>query len=185
MPNMGKSRYFWSILLVSLALLGIGWIAVSKEPVNQSDELTDLGEAPIAGYLAPQFTLSSTLDDEISLADYRGQPVVLNFWASWCPPCREEVPHFQDASVKYNGKAAILGIDQGEPLSIVADFGSTFSLSYPLLLDQDGVVNRKYGVVALPTTVFVDANGVIREVYTGIVNRAVLEDRIERLLAER
>jgi thiol-disulfide isomerase/thioredoxin len=118
------------------------------------------------------------------LADYRGQPVVINFWASWCPPCRAEVPHFQDASLKYNGQAAILGIDQGEPLPIVADFASAFRLSYPLLLDQDNAVNRQYGVAALPTTVFVDANGVVSEVYTGIINGAVLEDRIERLLAE-
>lgn len=182
---MGKSRYFWSILLVSLALLGIGWIAASKEPANPDIGPSDLVEAPIAGYLAPQFTLSSTLGEEITLADYRGRPVVLNFWATWCPPCRAEVPHFQDASVKYNGQAAILGIDQGEPLQVVADFASTFSLSYPLLLDQDNVVNRQYGVAALPTTIFVDADGLIREVYTGIVNRAVLEDRIERLLAEQ
>lgn len=181
---MGISRYFWSILLLSLALLGIGWIAVSKEPANQDIELSDLVEAPIAGYLAPQFTLSSTLGEEMALADYRGQPVVLNFWASWCPPCRAEVPHFQDASLKYNGQAVILGIDQGEPLPIVADFASAFRLSYPLLLDQDSAVNRQYGVAALPTTVFVDANGVVSEVYTGIVNGAVLEDRIERLLAE-
>ena len=181
---MGNSRYFWSILLLSLALLGIGWIAVSKEPANHDIDLSDLVEAPIVGYLGPQFTLSSTLGEEMALADYRGQPVVLNFWASWCPPCRAEVPHFQDASLKYNGQAAILGIDQGEPLPIVADFASAFRLSYPLLLDQDNAVNRQYGVAALPTTVFVDANGVVSEVYTGIINGAVLEDRIERLLAE-
>jgi peroxiredoxin len=185
MTLMGKSRYFWSILLVSLALLGVGWIAVSKEPANPDLESSDLVEAPIAGYRAPQFTLSSTLGEEISLADYRGQPVVLNFWATWCPPCRAEVPHFQDASVKYNGQATILGIDQGEPLPIVADFASSFSLSYPLLLDPDSAVNRQYGVAALPTTVFVDSNGLVQEVYTGIVNKAVLEDRIERLLADR
>lgn len=185
MPKMGNSRLSWSILLMSLALLGIGWIAVSKEPINQGVESSDLKEAPIAGYLAPQFTLSSTLGEEIALADYLGQPVVLNFWATWCPPCRAEVPHFQDASVKYNGQAAIIGIDQGEPLPIVADFASTFNLTYPLLLDQDSAVNRQYGIAALPTTVFVDANGVIREVYTGIVNGAVLEDRIERLLVEK
>jgi cytochrome c biogenesis protein CcmG/thiol:disulfide interchange protein DsbE len=185
MPYMRKSRYFWSIFLVGLALLGVGWIANSKEPADPSLESSELVEAPIAGYLAPQFTLNSTQSEEITLADYRGQPVVLNFWATWCPPCRAEVPHFQDASVKYNGQATILGIDQGEPLPIIADFASTFNLSYPLLLDQDGAVNRQYGVAALPTTVFVDANGIVREVYTGIVTGAVLEDRIERLLVEK
>lgn len=140
-------------------------------------------EAPIAGYIAPQFTLTSTVGEEIALADYLGQPVVLNFWATWCPPCRAEMPHFQAASVKYNGQAMILGVDQGEPASIVSDFGSALNISYPLLVDQDNSVNRSYGVSALPTTVLIDSKGVVAEVITGIVNQAVLEDRIERLIA--
>lgn len=181
---MLNSRFGWAILLVGLALLGGAWILVSQEPIIQHGGATELTEAPIAGYLAPEFALSSTIGEEVKLSDHRGRPVVLNFWASWCPPCRAEIPHFQEANVKYNGRAVILGVDQGEPLTVVADFGSAFGVSYPLLLDGDNTVNRKYNIVALPTTVFVDANGVVREVYTGIVNRAVLEDRIERLLEE-
>ena len=67
---------------------------------------------------------------------------------------------------------------------MVTDFANSFALSYPLLLDQDNSVNREYGVSALPTTVFVDAQGIVREVYTGIINGAVLQDRIENLLDE-
>lgn len=158
---------------------------MNQEPVIGSVESSELTEAPIAGYRAPEFKLEGTLGQEVSLADFRGQPVILNFWATWCPPCRAEVPHFEDASRKYNGQAVILGIDQGEPRSIVADFGSTFGLSYPLLLDPSNAVNLKYGIAALPTTVFVGSDGIIREVYTGIVNRAVLQERIERMLAEK
>ena len=181
---MMKSRFSWVLILVALTLLGISWIAISRDQTGGNAEKAGLTEAPIAGYLAPKFTLSSTIGEELSLSDYTGRPVVLNFWATWCPPCRAEVPHFQDASVKYNGQAVIIGVDQGELLPVVADFGTSFNVSYPLLLDQDSAVNRKYGVAALPTTVFVDADGVVREVYTGIINNAVLEDRIERLLAE-
>jgi len=181
---MLKSRFAWAILLVGIALLGFGWIAMSQESAVELAETEGLTEAPIAGYLAPQFTLNTTAGEEVNLIDYRGQPVVLNFWATWCPPCRAEVPHFQESSIKYNGQAVILGVDQGEPDSIVRDFGASFGLSYPLLLDQDSAVNRQYGVAALPTTIFVDSNGIVREVFTGIINRAVLEERIERLLAE-
>lgn len=181
---MLKSRFSWTILLVGLALLGIGWIAVTQEYSNQISNNSELVEAPIPGYLAPKFSLISTTGEEVNLADYHGRPVVLNFWATWCPPCRAEVPHFQSASVKYNGQAIVLGIDQGEPLSIVADFGTSFGLSYPLLIDENSEVNRQFGVVALPTTIFVDADGIVREVYTGLVNKAVLEDRIDRLLME-
>jgi peroxiredoxin len=181
---MTKSRYFWSIMIVAVVLVGIGWIAISQEPVTAIEPGSGLTEAPIPGYLAPNFVLYTTLGEEVTMDDYLGRPVVLNFWATWCPPCRAEVPHFQEASVKYNGKATIVGIDQGEPSSVVTDFANSFALSYPLLLDQDNSVNRQYGVTALPTTVFVDAQGVVREVYTGIINGAVLQDRIENLLNE-
>ena len=86
--------------------------------------------------------------------------------------------------MKYNGQAVVLGIDQGEPLSVVGAFGAALGISYPLLLDSDNAVSQQYGVTALPKTFFIDGDGVIREVFTGIVNRAVLQDRIEKLLAE-
>lgn len=181
---MLKSRFEWVILIVGIALLGSGWIAYSQEPAEIAFDAAGLTEAPIAGYLAPGFTLTSMQGEEISLADYQGKPVVLNFWATWCPPCRAEIPHFQDAAVKYNGQAVIVGVDQGEPLSLVSDFANQFGVTYPMLLDPDNDVNRQYQVRALPTTLFIDANGVVREVFTGIINGAVLEDRIEQLLRD-
>ena len=74
--------------------------------------------------------------------------------------------------------------DVADPLSLVSDFAAQFSLTYPMLLDPDNDVNRQYRGLALPTTVFIDANGVVREVFTGIINGAVLEDRIDQLLQE-
>ncbi|MDX1615001.1 MAG: TlpA disulfide reductase family protein [Candidatus Promineifilaceae bacterium] len=181
---MLRSRYSWAVLLVGLALLGGAWIAVSQEPAATVMEADGLVEAPAAGYLAPAFTLTSTMGEQVALSDFRGQPVVLNFWATWCPPCRAEMPQFQQVSVRYRGQATILGIDQGEPQSLVTDFANSIGVTYPLLLDSDNAVSRQYDVNALPKTLFVDSDGVIREIYTGIINRAVLEDRIERLLAE-
>jgi cytochrome c biogenesis protein CcmG/thiol:disulfide interchange protein DsbE len=181
---MLKSRFGWTLILVGVAVLGLGWIGYSRE-----QEATPIGdqyltEAPMAGYLAPGFSLTNTLGDEVSLADFRGQTVVLNFWATWCPPCRAEMPEFQNASVKYNGQAIILGIDQGEPSSVVSDFGSALGISYPLLLDQTSVVSRAYNVTALPTSFFIDRQGVVREVVTGMVSKAVLQDRIDRLISD-
>ena len=181
---MFRSKFGWSIILIVTALLGVAWISNSRVDTEHDNAQEGIAEAPIPGYAAPDFTLSTTLGKSVSLSDFRGKPVVLNFWATWCPPCRAEIPHFQDSSVKYGDSAIILGIDQGEPQQIVADFTSSFGVTYPVLLDTDSAVNREYSVRALPTTIFVDADGVVREVYSGIVNRAVLEDRIEKLLAE-
>lgn len=173
--------------MVVATLLGTAWIVVSREPVQQSGPIT-LTEAPIVGYRAPDFTLQTPLGETVTLSDVMarsgGQPVVLNFWASWCGPCRVEMPDLQRAAMKYNGRAAIIGVNQGEDPATVTDFGNEFAITYPLLVDQDNDVNRTYNVNSLPTTIFIDAGGVVREVNVGILTQAVLEDRIENLLAE-
>ena len=162
---------------------------MSQQSVTSSGAIT-LTEAPHVGQLAPDFTLVTAQGEAVTLSEIvdrnsaQGVPVVLNFWASWCGPCRVEFPHFQSASLKYNGKAAFIGVNQGESASTIADFGAEFGISYPLLVDQDNAINQTYLVNSLPTTVFIDANGVVREVQIGIITQAVLEDRIENMLAE-
>lgn len=170
-----------------VALLGSAWIVVSRDSTLESGPTT-LTEAPIVGHLAPGFTLMNAVGQPVALSDFvnrsdgQSRPVVLNFWASWCAPCRIEMPHFQNASRKYNGRAAIIGVNQAESTEVVSDFGNEFGISYLLLVDADNTVNRLYNVTGLPTTIFIDADGVVREVVVGTVSQAVLEDRIERLL---
>jgi cytochrome c biogenesis protein CcmG, thiol:disulfide interchange protein DsbE len=180
---MLRSRFEWAVWLVVAALLGGGWILLSKEEVREARTLT-LTEAPIVGYLAPDFTLENLLGQAHTLSDYRGQPVVLNFWATWCPPCRVEMPYFDRAQMKYNGRSTILGVNQGEFSSTVRDFQARQPVRYPLLLDSNNDVSLRYNVNSLPTTIFIDADGVVQEVIIGIISQAVLEARIESLLRE-
>jgi thiol-disulfide isomerase/thioredoxin len=174
---------------MTTALLGVAWIFMSREPVSQQTGIT-LIEAPIVGHLAPDFTLANTTGQAFALSDYvsqssrPGRPVVLNFWATWCAPCRLEMPSLQNISVKYNGRIAILGINQAESAPMITDFAAGMGLTYPLLVDQDNQVNQLYDVVSLPTTLFIDGRGIVREVVIGIMSQAVIEDRVERLLAE-
>jgi peroxiredoxin len=180
---MLKNRFEWIIWIVVAALLGGAWIFVSKEEIKEPDILT-LTEAPIVGHLAPDFTLQTAVGESYTLSDFRGQPVVLNFWASWCGPCRVEMPFFERTQLKYNGQAAVIGVNQGEAAETLQEFGVRQNISYPLLVDDDNTVNLSYNVVSLPTTIFIDADGVVEEVIVGIVNQAVLEDRIEGMIAE-
>ena len=147
-----------------------------------------LTEAPIVGYLAPDFTLQTAVGQTITLSETTsgaaGQPVVLNFWASWCPPCRVEMPTLQQTSVQYNGRIAFIGVNQGENGQTITEFGNEFGVTYPLLVDQDYRVNRLYQVNGLPTTIFIDRNGIVREVIIGVLSEAVLQSRVESLLAE-
>ena len=174
-------------LLLLLAILGGVWILLSREPVQESQNF--LTEAPLVGHLAPDFALPTPDGEMIALADYvnredGGQPVVLNFWASWCGPCRIETPYFQTLSRRYEGQVAFLGVNQGESLDTITDFAASYGLSYPLLYDPDNSVNDAYHVFNLPTTIFIDGEGVIREVYVGAISQAVLQDRVNRLLGE-
>jgi len=184
---MLNSRYERTVVWLALALLGGGWVIVSKAPATRS-QAGVLVEAPIADHLAPDFTLNTPIGESVSLTDLvdrqgdGGRPVVLNFWASWCGPCRVETPELQNASLKYGNRVAILGINQGESAQTITEFGLSYGLSYPLLIDQDNTVNQEYGISGLPTTVFIDRKGVVREVFIGILSKATLEDRLNRLL---
>lgn len=185
---MLKTRFEWTILLVVAAILGSAWIILSQESATASRGPISLTEAPVVGHLAPDFTAETAVGQSVNLHQLfnngttAGQPVVLNFWASWCAPCRVEMPHFQNASRKFNGRAAILGINQGESAQVVTDFGNEFAITYPLLVDDDNEVNHLYSVNSLPTTIFIGADGVVKEVLVGTISQAVLEDRIESLL---
>jgi peroxiredoxin len=163
--------------------LGTAWILASRE-VTDSSLANDIAEAPAAGYRAPDFTLTTLTGEEFTLSDQLGTPVVLNFWATWCPPCRAEIPFFQRASLKYNGQVAIVGIDDGELASTVAPFAREFGITYPLPLDEQSVTARRYNVNSLPATFFIGRDGVIRQVHIGIISQGVLEDQIAQLLAE-
>lgn len=187
---MLKSRFEWTILLVIATLLGTAWVVFSQEDMRRVSTPKTLTEAPIVGHLAPDFTLQTPVGETVNLQEVlaanntSGQPIVLNFWASWCGPCRVEMPNFQRASMKYNGRVAFLGVNQGEDAATVTDFGNQFNITYPLLVDQTSEINRLYNVRSLPTTVFIDGNGVVREVVVGIISQAVLEDRVQGILTE-
>lgn len=178
------TRFQWIIFILLVTILGGAWIAYSREPIVTFTGVPDLTEAPLAGYLAPDFTLPTSYGQLLTLSDLRGQPVVLNFWATWCPPCRAEMPDLQATSREFNGRVTFLGIDQGENAATVIGFRDEYGITYPLLVDEDSRVNDQYGIRALPTTIFVNADGVVTEVYSGILNKAILESRLKRLLEE-
>jgi cytochrome c biogenesis protein CcmG/thiol:disulfide interchange protein DsbE len=185
---MLKNRFQWTILLVLAGSLGLGWISFSRVPIVESPGPVTLTEAPLVGYLAPDFTAATPLGEEVNLAAVNGrntpngQPIVLNFWASWCGPCRVEMPYFQNAARRFNGRAAFIGVNQGEDGRTVTEFGNEYGITYPLLVDEQNAISRAYNINSLPTTIFIDSNGVVREVIIGAISQAVLEDRIEDLL---
>jgi peroxiredoxin len=133
------------------------------------------------GQLAPNFTLQFADGRKTQLSDWQGQPVVLNFWATWCAPCREEMPEFVAAYDRYQDDGlVIVGVNAQESASQAAGFMGDFGMAFPVALDTRGDVQQLYNVRGLPTTVFIDREGRIVERWAGLLRASALEE----LLAE-
>ncbi len=133
---------------------------------------------PRAGDLAPDFSLTTIGGAMVQLSDLRGQPVLLNFWATWCSPCREELTMLQAV---YDDGLAVLGIAVREPRESVVTFATDLGLELPLLLDEDGESSDAYQVRGLPTTLFVDGKGVIAARHVGPLDQEVLDSYLSSL----
>jgi cytochrome c biogenesis protein CcmG, thiol:disulfide interchange protein DsbE len=130
---------------------------------------------PIAGVAigtaAPEFNLpiygGRGLGSSIDLHALRGHPVILNFWSGSCLPCRTEIPYLERTYTQYgaHGEFAMLGINQADPIDDIARFGVDFGVTYPLLFDKGDAINTVYSVTAIPTTYFIDSNGMVRSVF--------------------
>lgn len=127
---------------------------------------TETGAA--VGDRAPDFQLQDLEGNEVSLSSLRGSPILLNFWATWCPPCRLEMPFIQEVYQEWTDKGlVILAIDMGESAATVREFMQNNNYTIPVLLDTRRVVSQKYNVTAIPTTFFIDRNGVIQDKLIG------------------
>ncbi len=168
-------------MIVALVLGGL-WILVSRVP-DSSAVVADRRTAPQKGFLAPDFTLSTLSGDTLRLSELRGRPVLINFWASWCGPCRAEMPHLQAAFETHADEGlVVLGVNQAESPLAVARFAADVGLTFPIPLDGAGDVSGVYRARALPMSFFVDADGVIRDVFTGPMTRGLIESKLEAIL---
>lgn len=169
------NRYI--IIFVAILVLGGGWLWWSRPPADAAAALKE--PQPAANHPAPDFTLPRYgTDESVSLSDLRGKPLVLNFWATWCGPCRNEMPILQAASERYADDIRIVGVDYGEDPQVVGPFLEELGVTFPILLDQAVSVGNLYRVMGLPTTFFIGADGVIRQVYAGELNSAILAQGI-------
>lgn len=117
-----------------------------------------------------------------TFADYRGTPLVVNFFASWCPPCLAEMPDFEDVHQDLEGQVAFLGLNVQDDVDGGRRLVEQTGISYDVGRDPDGALFQGFGGIAMPTTVFIDADGRVVEVYSGALTAGALHDRITELL---
>jgi peroxiredoxin len=137
----------------------------------------------VIGQPAPDFQLKNLEGQSVSLSDFKGSPVLLNFWSTRCSPCVYEMPFLQEIYDEWSGKGLILlAIDQGDGSSNVKVFMQDNGLSLPVLLDTQLAVGQRYNVMAIPTTVFIDREGIIQEKVIGAFpNKAEIEKRLSKI----
>ena len=130
---------------------------------------------------APPFVLKDIDGNTLSLAQFRGKPVFLNAFATWCPPCKQELPEIVQRYPQYKDKIVFIGIDEQEDAELVKPFLKRFGITYTVVLDP-GDVAEHYAITSLPQSFFIDKAGAVRAMYRGFMTTQVLESNLRKVL---
>ncbi len=170
---------------VSLGLLAVvlAGILVIQGCMPSSQSITsDRQEATTGlnvGERAPDFTLVDLEGNQVSLSDFRGKTVFVNFWATWCPPCRAEMPEIEAIYQEYKDKdVVVIGVDILEPEDVVRQYMQQGDYSWTFVLDTSGEVAGNYRIVAIPTSFFIDREGIIQAVNIGAMTKRAMEAKL-------
>lgn len=168
------------VLLIAIALSTMGLLitgCASNSNGSPSSPVT-------VGSEAPDFTLSDLDGESVSLSDFSGRPVFVNFWNTGCPPCREEMPYLQEVYDSQMGSELVmLIVNIGESPATITTFLENNDLSLPIIIDADGAVARTYGLSGIPTTFFIDRDGIIKSKVIGAFpSKAAIDSRLSEIM---
>ncbi len=170
-------------LLWSIGALALGIAFLVLEPFFVSPAARSGGPASLVGEAAPVFSLRDDRGFPVSLDGYRGRIVLMNLWASWCPPCRAEMPDLQRLAHAYERDGiAIVGVNEGESPERAAAFADSLEIHFPIWIDSAQRYGRTYAALGLPTTVILDRRGVIVRAFDGALTFAQMESAVRPLV---
>jgi peroxiredoxin len=167
-------RQIWKPLVIVLL---VGVLAVSLYMQVSSLERPPIGTG--IGELAPDFTGTTLEGETITLSDFRGQVVMVNDFATWCGPCQAETPYLVEVYNAEGGDMVIIGLNLQESKSKVSEFKKQYDVPYPLVMDPDGELTEIYRPIGLPTSWFMDSDGVVRYVHAGPMTTAMLQEALD------
>lgn len=177
---MLQNRNRFHLLFFTILILGSGWIYASRLPIDAQTDLAN--PEPAIGHPAPLFTLTTLDGERFELTETPQSPIVLNFWATWCGPCRDELPALQAAAERYGEQVQIVAVDQAEPTERVQKYVDELGLTFTIPMDTDNAVANRYNVSGMPTTFFIDADRIIQHMWTGEMNSITLAEGIDLIL---
>ena len=173
----------WVVLLLVFAIVGgviglLAWSLWAKEPVTGKSSETRIGKP------APEIFLKTFDGSDFSLSEHLGSPIVLNFWASWCLPCRDEAPILKELWQEWHDDGlVVIGVNSQDALDDAEAFIREFDVPYVNVIDTDGRASIDYGVVGLPVTLFIGKDGKVEHRYVGALRAHVVGPWIEDLIA--
>ena len=174
---MKKNFKIGLVVVLALTIIGLGaYYQLNKPTESKQSQQQPQGEIGTdINDIAPDFELTNLEGEEVSLSDYRGQYVILNFWATWCPPCREEIPDLNQFHEENKKEFVVLAVNLGEAKQKVRQFISYGGYTFPVLLDKGKEIGREYKISAIPTSYFINPQGKIKYIKKGAVSKTELD----------
>lgn len=164
-----------SWVVLAIAVLWAGYLLLAPDAKAAGTGIPN-------GQDAPDFELKSPDGKTVKLSDFKGKAVMINFWASWCPPCRAEMPALQEVYKEYESQGfVVLAVNLGESDLVVRSFAEKLGLTFPIVIDANDRVSRMYDIVPLPTSYFVDKNGIVQGKWTGEIKKEQLKTFVKKL----
>ncbi len=191
-PNSSTSQRSSQSRAIGLFVLGVGLLILSVAAflLLPKGELTNGGETASVIPMevsrpAPELVLEDLDGNPVSLSALRGQVVLVNNWATWCPPCRAEMPALEAYYQENRGKNfTLVAIDAGDPVSEVVRFAQSMELTFPIWMDRNSTALAAFNTTALPSSFVIDGQGTIRLAWTGAIDRATLDRYVTPLIEE-
>jgi peroxiredoxin len=179
---MEKALYKSGIIFLLLVMWASGCgVETEREEIGELEEVVSIekewGDAP-------DFTLPDLEGNRLTLSDFKGKVIILNFWATWCPPCREEIPDFVELYEEYKDDGLVIigvNLDRGDSRA-VKKFSKNYKINYPIVTGNVSVTQDYGGIRGIPTTFIIDRKGNIKEKYLGYQPKATFQEAVERLL---
>lgn len=156
-------------------------ISILSVMLTACNSTPQLEVAPVVGALAPDFELQDIDGELVSLSDHQGQPVLINFWATWCPPCLLEMPTIQNRYEMHHPELVVLAVDYAETVEEVSAYVESVGLTFNPLLDSRGEVAQLFQVRGNPTSFFIDSDGVIQVVHIGMMTEDQIDTYLEKI----
>ena len=194
-----KRRWYLDAALVVIIIILVVLIILALKP-SADEQATEEDPNTLGGFagstpqtltneeteeetaeLAKDFELQALTGEMVSLSDYKGKPFLVNFWATWCPPCVQEMPLLQEISDEYADELVVLAVNGGDSMELIQTFADAYSYTLTFLVDPENSLSVKYGVRGFPTSFFIDSDGYIQATYIGMMDEEIIAYYLEKI----